>query len=72
MASRVSALAPQTVGPIPISSDGPITTEPAPSAKINAVARSSGSVKSESFSAPITRTFFAVLFRTKSFASATP
>ena len=72
IASRVSALAPQIVGPIPISFDGPITTAPAPSAKINAVARSSGSVKSDNFSAPITKTFVAVLFRTKSLASATP
>ena len=60
MASRLSASDPHTTGPIPGVSDAPITTAPAPSAKINAVARSSGFVKSEIFSTPMTRTFFEV------------
>ena len=49
-----------------------MTTAPAPSPKINAVARSSGSVKSESFSTPTTKTFLDVPVRTKSLAIATP
>ena len=40
MASRESASDPQTMGPIPGSSEGPMTTAPAPSAKMKAVARS--------------------------------
>ncbi|CAB4789586.1 unannotated protein [freshwater metagenome] len=72
MASRESASDPHTVGPIPGCSDGPTMTAPAPSAKINAVARSSGSVKSLNFSTPTTRTCFEVPLRTKSLAMPRP
>ena len=41
-------------------SEAPITTAPAPSAKIKADARSSGLVKSEIFSTPMTSTFLEV------------
>ena len=72
MASRLSASDPHSTGPMPASREGPITTAPAPSAKINAVARSLGSVKSEIFSAPITSTCFEVPDLMKSCAIATP
>ena len=49
-----------------------MTTAPAPSAKINAVARSSGSVKSEIFSAPTTSTVLEVPALIKSCAMAMP
>ena len=57
---------------MPASLLAPITTAPAPSAKINAVARSLGSVKSEIFSAPTTRTVFDVPALIKSWAIETP
>ena len=72
MRSNCSPSEPQTTGPMPGSSDGPTTTAPAPSAKMNAVPRSRMSVMSESRSTPITRTYFALPPRTMSEASATP
>ncbi len=56
IASHWAPSEPQTVGPIAGVSLGPTTTAPAPSAKMNAVERSCGSVKSESFSTPTTST----------------
>ena len=60
IASRAVASDPQIIGPIFGRSLGPITIAPAPSAKINAVPRSVGSVKSESFSTPINKTYSAL------------
>src|SRR5215218_2376949 len=72
IASHCSPSEPQTVGPMPGTSDGPITTAPAPSPKMNAVPRSSRSVKSDSFSTPTTSTYSALPPVTMSPASATP
>ena len=47
---------PHAVGPMPVASAGPTTTAPAPSAKMNAVPRSVGSMKRLSCSTPMTRT----------------
>ena len=51
---------------------GPTTTAPAPSEKINAVARSYGSVKSLNFSEPITKTYLALPPLMQSLARPTP
>ena len=72
MASFCPPSAPQTVGPIAGTSDGPMTTAPAPSAKRNAVLRSWGSIQSVSFSTPITTTYVELPLRTMSLASETP
>jgi hypothetical protein len=63
---------PQIVGPMPGKSEGPTTAAPAPSAKMNAVPRSVTSVKSVSFSTPMTRTNLALPPRTMSLASEIP
>jgi hypothetical protein len=63
---------PQTMGPMPSLSDGPTTAAPAPSAKMNAVPRSVGSVMSDSRSTPITSTYFALPERTMSAAIPIP
>ena len=55
---------PQAVGPIPAVSDGPTTTAPAPSAKMNAVPRSVGSMKRLSCSTPMTSTWLSAPART--------
>ena len=55
---------PQAVGPIPADSDGPTTTAPAPSAKMNAVPRSVGSMKRLSCSTPMTSTWLSAPART--------
>ena len=70
--SNCSPSEPQTTGAMPEDSDGPTTTAPAPSAKMNAVPRSFMSVMSESRSTPITMTCFALPARTMSEARATP
>ncbi len=69
--SNCSPSEPHTTGAMPGSSLGPTTTAPAPSAKMNAVPRSWGSVRSESRSTPITRTYLALPPRIMSEASAT-
>ena len=51
---------------------GPTTAAPAPSAKMNAVPRSAGSVMSESRSTPMTSTWPALPPATMSAARATP
>ena len=61
---------PQTVGPIPGTSEGPTTAAPAPSPSRNEMARSVGSMKSDIFSGPTTRTCRATPERTS--ASAWP
>jgi hypothetical protein len=55
---------PQAVGPIPVASAGPTTTAPAPSAKMNAVPRSVGSMKRLSCSTPMTSTYVSAPERT--------
>ncbi len=55
---------PQAVGPMPVASAGPTTTAPAPSAKMNAVPRSVGSMKRLSCSTPMTRTYVSAPERT--------
>ena len=57
---------------MPAVSLGPITAAPAPSAKMNAVPRSVGSVMSDSRSTPITSTCPALPPLTMSAARATP
>jgi hypothetical protein len=49
---------------MPAWSEGPTTTAPAPSAKMNAEPRSVGDTKSVSFSTPMTRTYSDVPVRT--------
>ena len=49
---------PQTTGPMPAVSLGPMTAAPAPSAKMNAVDRSCLSVMSDSRSTPMISTYF--------------
>jgi hypothetical protein len=64
---------PQATGPIPGSSSGPTgptTAAPAPSAKIMQVDRSVQSTHWDSFSEPITSTYFADPARTASLALA--
>ena len=66
---------PQATGPMPTDSASeaaPTTAAPAPSAKMMQVERSSQSIQSESFSAPITRTWRTVPPRTRSAATASP
>ena len=66
---------PQATGPTPTDSSsgaGPTTAAPAPSAKMMQVERSSQSIQSDSFSAPITRTCRTVPARTRSAATASP
>ena len=63
---------PHTVGPMPGKSDGPTTAAPAPSPKMKADPRSVGSVKSDSFSTPMTRTYSALPPRTMSLAREMP
>ncbi len=72
MKSYLDPSEPQTTGLIPGDSAGPTSAAPAPSAKMKAVPRSSGSVMSESFSTPITKTLPAVPQRIMSEASAIP
>ena len=57
---------------MPGSSAGPTMAAPAPSPKMNAEPRSVMSVKSDSFSTPMTRTNLALPPRTMSLASETP
>jgi hypothetical protein len=63
---------PQTTGPMAGSSDGPTMTAPAPSAKRNAVPRSSGLTQSDSFSTPTSSTYRALPPRIMSLAIASP
>ncbi len=72
MKSKRSPSDPHTTGPMPGSSAGPTTAAPAPSAKMNAVERSVGSVISDNFSTPMTSTCRAVPARTMSAAIAMP
>ena len=72
MAPHWAPSEPQTVGPMPGVSDGPITTAPAPSPKMKAEPRSVLSVKSDSFSTPTTRTNSALPPRIMSLARLTP
>src|SRR6478735_8780549 len=70
MACHWAPSEPQMVGPMPGVSEGPTTAAPSPS--MNAVPRSSQSVKSESFSTPTTRTYSAEPPRIMSLASEMP
>ena len=72
MAFHCAPSDPQTVGPMAGVSDGPTTAAPAPSPKMKADPRSFRSVKSDSFSTPITRTWRALPPRTMSLARVMP
>ena len=72
MASHLLPSEPQTDGPMPGVSEGPMTTAPAPSPSRKEMVRSVLSMTSESFSAPTTRTYWAAPERTRASAWATP
>ena len=72
IASVCSPSDPQTTGPMAGTSDGPSTTAPAPSPKMNAMLRSVGSVRSDSFSTPTSSTLVALPPRIRSCAMARP
>ncbi len=72
MASHLEPSEPHTEGPMPGTSDGPITTAPAPSPSRKEMERSWLSMTSESFSTPITSTLVESPERTRESAWATP
>ena len=72
IASRFFSSLPQITGPMPGSSEALTTAAPAPSAKMIAVARSSGFVQSVSRSEPTTSTFLDAPVRTAWSAVAMP